>query len=134
MTSNKFELVVMMAERLVVQTLVDSLVLYTAEGQLAIFAKHAPLVATLEPGVLQYRRDGITRKLAVSGGFLEVLDNQARVFAFTAEKPEEIDLTRAMQAKQKAEGILEHSGGEQDLIKAQTALKRALARISAVKR
>ncbi|MEI7883722.1 MAG: ATP synthase F1 subunit epsilon [Clostridia bacterium] len=134
MISNKFELVVMMAERLVVQASVDSLVLFTVEGQLAVFANHAPLMATLEPGVLQYRRDGITRKLAVSGGFLEVLNNQAKVFAFTAEKPEEIDLTRAMQAKQKAEGILEHSAAEKDMIKAQTALKRALARISAAKR
>lgn len=101
------------------------------EGDLGILAHHAPLVAGLEIGVAQYIEGGQRHKLAVCGGFIEVIDNKVTILARAAEKAEDIDLPRALAAKERAEKRLKERRPETDLLRAESALKRAVARIKA---
>jgi F-type H+-transporting ATPase subunit epsilon len=101
------------------------------EGDLGILAHHAPLVAGLEIGVAQYIEGGQRHKLAVCGGFIEVIDNKVTILAQAAEKAEDIDLPRALAAKERAEKRLKERRPETDLLRAESALKRAVARIKA---
>ncbi len=58
-------------------------------GYLGILHNHAPLVTTLRPGMLQWRRpDGDTRTLRIGAGLLEITKNQFTVLtdAVTAEQ------------------------------------------------
>jgi len=102
------------------------------EGYLGILPGHAPLLSELKPGEMSYTRDAVTRYLAVSWGFVEVLPDRVIVLAETGERAEEIDVSRAERARKKAEerlGMLGDSGI--DRARAQRALDRAMARLAA---
>jgi F-type H+-transporting ATPase subunit epsilon len=80
-------------------------------------------------GEISYSAHGETHYLAVAWGFAEVLPNKVTILAERAERPEEIDVARAEQAKARAEEQLRHSGPELDYQRALSALKRAEVRL-----
>jgi F-type H+-transporting ATPase subunit epsilon len=67
--------------------------------------------------------------LAVAWGFAEILPDQVRVLAETAERASEIDLDRATRAKERAEKRLSAGAVDIDYERASIALERALSRI-----
>ncbi|MCH8940543.1 MAG: ATP synthase F1 subunit epsilon [Chloroflexi bacterium] len=70
-----FKLTIVTAEREVFSDDVDSLVAPGIEGQLGILPNHAPLMTQLQPGEMTVRSGSNDNVLAVTGGFLEVLEN-----------------------------------------------------------
>jgi F-type H+-transporting ATPase subunit epsilon len=76
-------------------------------GYLGVLAHHAPLLTSLEPGVMSIRAaDGRTEHFVVTGGFLEVSANRATVLADAAELASEIDAAAAERALAEARGRL----------------------------
>jgi F-type H+-transporting ATPase subunit epsilon len=116
-------------ERRVLQTEVDSVVVPAVEGELGILPNHTPLVAQLQPGHICFRAGDEIQFFAVSGGFVEVLNNRVVVMAETAEMADEIDAERARQAAERAKAILRERPRDADVAQAETALRRALARL-----
>jgi len=103
-------------------------------GQLAILPHHAPLMTMLDPGELCFRRGGEETFIAMSGGFLEVFQNRVVILADTAERAEEIDVARVEAAKQRAQEQLQRRPAGVDLVTAEAALRRSLARLKVVER
>jgi len=101
-------------------------------GELGILPNHAPLIAGLDIGVLRYTKEGEVKKVAIAGGFAEVADNVVTVLAETAEPAEKIDLARAKAAKERAEQRLASRSPDTDLVRAELALRKAIARLKAV--
>lgn len=100
-------------------------------GELGILPGHIPMVAPLEIGAVRMKNDGKTELVAVSGGFLEVRPDTVTVLAQTAEKSEDIDVERAIRAKERAEQRLREKQQENvDFSRAELALRRAINRIS----
>ncbi|MCM3567218.1 F0F1 ATP synthase subunit epsilon [Neobacillus mesonae] len=100
-------------------------------GELGILPGHVPLVAPLEIGTVRLKKDGKTEFVAVSGGFLEVRSSEVTVLAQSAEKSEEIDVERALKAKERAEQRLNEQKSEHvDFKRAELALRRAVNRIN----
>ncbi len=126
-----FTLRVVSPEGQVVKEEVEFVVLPGESGELGILPNHAPLIAGLQIGVMRYTANGSVRKLALSGGFIEVGYNKATVLADTAEPGDMIDLARALAAKERAEKRLTQRTAEIDLRRAEFALRKAVARISA---
>jgi F-type H+-transporting ATPase subunit epsilon len=93
-------------ERRVLDAEVDMVAVPTLSGQVGILPGHAPLVSSLKPGVLAYARKGVTEKLAVSGGFVEVNNNKVSVLADQAERADEISLEAAKAEREAAEKAL----------------------------
>lgn len=112
---------------------VESFVVPGALGYMGILPGHAPIISALNIGVLKIKKAGSEEKLAISGGFLEVANNKAVVIAETAEKAEDIELSRAQAAKDRAEQRLKKLS-EVDVARAELALKRAVARINAAEK
>lgn len=110
---------------------VEFAVLPGESGELGILPNHAPLIAGLQVGVMRYTANNSVRKLAISGGFVEVGDNKATVLADNAEPGDMIDLARALAAKERAEKRLTQRTAEIDLRRAEFALRKAVARINA---
>lgn len=98
-------------------------------GYLGILPGHAPLITEVAVGEITYRRESETRHIAVAWGFAEVLPEKVTILAETAERPEDIDVARAEQAKQRAEARLKQGGSELDYHRAEDALRRAQTRI-----
>jgi F-type H+-transporting ATPase subunit epsilon len=126
---NKFQLDIVTPERMVYSGQVVMVSVKGAAGDLGILANHVPLVTPLKIGPVKIKTDEDHEQLvAVSGGFLEVRGHKATILAETAELPEEIDIDRAMRAKERAEQRLAKKG-EYDFRRAQLALQRAMTRI-----
>lgn len=100
-------------------------------GELGILPNHSPLISGLDVGVIRYTLSGSVKRVAIAGGFVEVVDNSAIVLADTAEPGEEIDLARALEAKERAEKRLASHATDVDVRRAEYALRRATARINA---
>jgi F-type H+-transporting ATPase subunit epsilon len=111
---------------------VESLIVPAHGGLLGILPGHAPLLAELAPGILQIRMEGGESTLSVSGGFIEVVNNQVSVFAETAELAEDINLERARLALERAKVQLKSGDATAAAPEnARAALLRALARMKA---
>ena len=107
----------------------DSFIAPALEGEVGILIGHAPLIAVIEPGVLKYKKDGQEEKIAVSSGFMELVNNEAEILVASAELAKDIDLTRAEASAQRARKRLEEKSKNLDYTRAEASLKRALARI-----
>jgi F-type H+-transporting ATPase subunit epsilon len=96
---------------------------------MTILPKHAPLITMLAPGELVIRKDGDEQYLVISGGFMEVMPDKVIVLADACERSDEIDLDRAVAAKQRAEERLKVLTPELDQSRAEAALRRSIARL-----
>lgn len=105
----------------------------TVMGEMGVYANHIPLTTILTPGVVKIHQDGQVKKAAVMGGFVEIQKDRITVMAENAEWPEEIDVERARAAKKRAEERLQKKEATTDMVRAEAALKRALARIRVTK-
>jgi F-type H+-transporting ATPase subunit epsilon len=123
------------AERRVYAGEVAEVVAPAAEGQVAILPRHAPLLAALQPGEVRLIRPGQEDLiLAVGGGFMEVRDDNVVILADSAERADEIDIERALRARQRAEQLLQQRTTDVELAKAEAALRRSLARLRVAER
>jgi len=127
-----FMLEIVSPEELLFKDEVQFIVVPEVNGELGVMRNHAPLIAALNIGVLRYTdTDGSIKKMAVSGGFMEVMSNEARVLAETAEPGSQIDVLRAKAAKERAEKRLAARDEDTNIVRAQMALQRSIARIRA---
>ena len=96
------------------------------EGSFEVLRNHAPMIAALGVGPMRITTaTGERIVYAVSGGFLEVLDNVVTVLAETAEPATEIDVARARAAEERARARLREGGADAERAQAAAALERA---------
>src|SRR2546423_11595857 len=124
------QLDVITPERRLLSEQVDSVTVPGRGGELGILPGHTPLISELQTGVLSYTRGGDTRRLLVSGGFVEVNEDRVSVLADMAEFPEEVDAARARQERDDAERRLAaFTGSPEELAEASAQLDRAGPRL-----
>jgi len=110
---------------------VESLRASGADGGFGVLARHLPMVASLDVGPLVIREEsGKNLTMATSGGFAEVLKDRVTILAETVEREEEIDVSRAEAARERArERLAKRHDPEIDSERAEIALIRALNRL-----
>lgn len=124
-----FRLEIATPDRLLVRTDAEEAQIPGRAGYMGILPQHAPLISELKMGELSYRQGGRTERLAVSWGYVEVLPDRVTVLVEAAEKPEEIDVPRAEEARRRAEQRIQRPDPDTDLNRAMVALERALVRL-----
>ena len=62
-------------ERTLVHAAVEAVELPGTKGRFEVLLDHAPLISSLEKGVIAYRNGEGTDKVAISSGFVEVNEN-----------------------------------------------------------
>ena len=105
-------------------------------GDFGVLANHAPFLSTIKIGLLTYETGGERKSLMISGGFSEVSNNKITFLVESAEEGSQIDVDRAMKAKERAEKRLLQATAQDDnfnKVRAEAALQRALARLKASK-
>lgn len=106
-------------------------------GDFGVLANHAPFLSTIKIGTLTYENGKKRESLMVSGGFCEVSNNKITFLVESAEVGSEIDVERAMRAKERAEKRLAQAAQQAENFnrrRAEIALQRALARLKVAKR
>ena len=102
----------------------------TVGGEIGILPGHIPTVAPLQITALRFKKGNETDYVAVSGGILEVRPDQVSILASAAETADDIDVERALRAKERAERRLQQIKKEKfDVKRAELALQRALNRL-----
>jgi F-type H+-transporting ATPase subunit epsilon len=130
-----FDVRILTAEKTALEAQVVYLQAPGSEGFLGILAHHAPLITLLKPGPLTLSYPSGRREVfAVSGGFLEVSQNRVIVLADAIERADEIDVTRAGAARDRAQRRLAARERDLDALRAELALRRAINRIRVAQR
>ena len=102
----------------------------TTEGEIGVYKGHVPMTVIINPGILTISEEEKAMNAALHAGFVEILQDKVTILAEIIEWPDEIDRQRAEAAKARAEERLSTKTPETDLLRAETALQRAIARIN----
>jgi F-type H+-transporting ATPase subunit epsilon len=130
------ELHIVTPDRGVVREQVDEVEIPGAQGYFGVLPGHTPMLAELAVGELWYRQGQEKTFLAIAYGFAEVLPDRVTVLAQIAERADEIDASRAQEAKKRAEERLSQPAQPRDVDyeRARIALVKSLARLQVAAR
>ena len=125
------ELEIVTPDRGVVRETVQEVSTPGKEGYLGILPGHAPLLSELQTGELTYKKSGRDYRLAINGGFAEVLPDRVIILTHTAERSDEVDRDRAEKSHRRAEERLTRfTDSKVDFTRARAALTRAITRLN----
>lgn len=128
--ADQIQLEVITPERQVLAETVNAVAVPGLDGELGILPGHTPLISQLRTGALSYTQGGETRRIHVSGGFVEVKADRVTVLADLAEQPAEIDTARARTEREQAEKALNSfTGSEEELEAVLNRLEQANVRL-----
>merc|ERR1712187_291403 len=96
----------------------SEVILPSSSGQLGVLAGHAPMMTSLDVGVLRYKKGGKWMPLVVLGGFATVDANQTSVLVNEFEEVEQIDADEAKKAMEDATTALEKADAKKDKLEA----------------
>ncbi len=130
---NSYHLLVVTPDGIAFDGECESLLVRTSDGDVEILAGHMDYMASLGTGRARILTGGVSRFAAQSGGFLTVKGGEVKLVSVTFEFKENIDLDRAMEAKENAEKKIASASDEKTLALAKAKLQRALSRIGVAK-
>jgi F-type H+-transporting ATPase subunit epsilon len=111
---------------------VESVILTLVDGEIGIYAHHAPFTAPSVSCILRIKDDkGLTRRAFVTEGILEVKDHKDVLMVDAAEWPQEIDVERARASLKEAEENIKSSLFKFEVNQAKAKLRRAQYRLKA---
>lgn len=113
---------------------VYEVVLPTADGYIAVFPNHMPLVSIATPGVITIRHksgdpDAKLEHFATNGGVIEIADNVVRVLVDEADQEDEINEQEAQKALDEAKELKKNARDTVSLEHAQTLVDRQASRL-----
>ncbi len=128
MTDNPtLQVQVVSPEQVLYEGVGEMVVCRTSEGDVAFLPGHAPLLGALATGKVRVVLPGEGEQvIAVHGGFVEVSAHRVIVLSDVAELPDDIDVTRARAAHDRAVAALAADPADED---AAAALARADLRL-----
>lgn len=129
MADGNFKLKVITPERVFYEGDVNMVEFNTTEGEIGIYKGHVPMTVIVKPGILTISESDRAKNAALHAGFAEILEDSVTILAEVIEWPDEIDKQRAQSALARAEERLRTKTPETDILRAETALERAIARI-----
>lgn len=121
-------------DRLVFEGDAEIVIVPGSLGEMGIMPGHAPLLSTLELGVIRVKNGDLEDVFTVTGGFIEVQPDIVTIMADAAENVEDIDIKRAEEAMERASHLLEKdlSTDPNTYMKTEAALKRSSLRLKTV--
>lgn len=128
----KFELISLAGSK--VNESVYEVIVPTIDGEIAIFPDHEALVSVAKPGVISVRRDKHhsdeqLEYYAISGGVIEIANNQVRVLVDDAESGEEIIESESRAALERAMKLRDQATNQVELEKAHQLVDRHAVRL-----
>jgi len=123
-------------DRMVWEGDADIVIIPGVSGEMGILPNHAPLLSTLQYGILRVRHKDVEEIFTVAGGVVEIQPDVITVLADSAENVEEIDIARAEAARKRAEQILEEGPPPDSdaFLKMEAALRRSNLRLEAARK
>lgn len=99
------------------------------DGQQGILPNHESMVTAVKAGELRFKVNGEWKEAAVGDGCVEIMPEFVVLLADTVEWPDEIDIRRAKEAKERAQERLRQKESQREYYHSKAALSRAMARL-----
>ena len=133
MASNSFYLKIIAANRVFYSGRCRSIIVPEYDGQKEILAHLEDMVIAVNDGEMRFQPEGSDNwEYAVVGiGFVEIVNNRVTLLVESAERPEEIDVARAREAKERAEEQMRQKQSIHEYYHSRASLARAMARLKA---
>lgn len=125
--ANTMKLQIITPTKTILDEEVESVILFTTEGEMGVLYDHEPVVTLLGYKDVTYTQEGKKKRATTLGGFAEVTKDKIVILTDASELAEDIDLERARKAKERAEKRM--GDKNMDHLRAELALKKAIARI-----
>lgn len=116
-------------DRIVFDEDVNEIYTRGVDGEFGVLENHVPMMTALDVGVTKLVQDNNVKLFTTMGGIFQFKDNNAIILTDTAETGDDIDVTRAKAAKERAEARLADKEACIDAKRAEAALARAKARL-----
>lgn len=131
---NTFFLKIICSDKVFFEGRCQNVILPTPDGQKGVLAHHENMVVAVEIGELRFQtKEGEWNTAVVSKVFAEIINNRVSVLVNAAERPEDIDVLRAREAKERAQERLRQKQSIQEYYLSQASLARAMTRLRASK-
>ena len=131
MSDKNIKLKIVTQNKIVYEGVVNAFYTDTMDGRIGILPNHIPITSVLEIGVTKVIEEKEPVYITTMGGIMHFKDNEAVILTDIAELGQDIDEDRAKEAYERAKAKLESHQDKIGVLKAQIALKKAIARISA---
>ncbi len=125
----KLNLKIITPEKVIFDSLIDSLYLTTSEGEIGILSDHEPLMAKVVPGEVRIIQDQKIRILASGIGIVQVSGDNISLLIDLAEDVKDIDEKVAEEARKRAEEAMEHIQSEEEYANTMAILDKAVAQL-----
>jgi len=130
----KLQLEIITPEKIAYKDDVDEIVVPTAQGEIGILPNHINLLTQINPGEMTVKKGHHLQHMAITGGFLEVNNNQVSIVAEYAVKAQDIQVAKAMEAKKRAEKIMEEKLTDNEQKVAQAEMIKAILELKVAER
>lgn len=129
--ADKIKVKIITHQKVVLEREADALYTQGVSGRFGILPRHIPITSALDIGVTKIVEGAKSIYLTTMGGVLQFVNNELTILTDIAEFGANIDLVRAKEAKERAEARINGPVKDTDVIRAQIALAKAIARIRA---
>ncbi|MFH1187074.1 MAG: ATP synthase F1 subunit epsilon [Candidatus Levyibacteriota bacterium] len=116
-------------EKVIYKDDVSEIIVPTENGQITVLANHVNLLTKILPGEMIIKKGNQEHLLAITGGFLEIADNQATILADYAVRAEDIEVANAEAAQKRAEHMLKEKATDKEFRIAEAELQKALLQL-----
>lgn len=101
-------------------------------GEIGVYPEHVPLISTLKPGEVRVETENGVESIYVSGGIIEVQPHTVTIFSDTAIRAHDLDESKALEAKQRAEDAMSNALSDQEVSTTQAALAESMAQLQLI--
>jgi F-type H+-transporting ATPase subunit epsilon len=129
--TDKIKVKIITHEKTVLECDADALYTQGKDGRFGILPRHIPVTSALDIGVTKIVDGEKHTYLTTMGGVLQFADNTITILTDNAEFGIDIDIARAKNARERAEARMTANEKDTDVLRAQIALAKAIARIRA---
>ncbi|WP_131669367.1 F0F1 ATP synthase subunit epsilon [Psychrobacter pygoscelis] len=106
-----------------------------SEGEIGVLPGHTPLITLLKPGPMRVQTaDGAEEVIYVSGGVLEVQPKLVTVLADTAMRAHNLDESKIVEARKKAEQMLANQSDSLQTSAALASLAETVAQLETLRK
>ncbi len=114
---------------------ISMLIATGTEGEVGVLAGHTPLITLLKPGAMRVQTpDGEEEVIYVSGGVLEIQPKLVTVLADTAVRASNLDESKIIQARKKAEQMLVNQSDTVHTNAALASLAESVAQLQTIRK
>jgi len=113
---------------------VDMVTLPGQEGQMGVFPRHVPLMTQVSAGEIVAKKGADEQYLAVGEGFVQIMPDKVSVLTDMAITEENIDETKAEEARKRAEDRLQEKLSDKEMATVKAALAHSLAQLNVKRR